>query len=327
MSEIRYNPFLKDWTMIAANRQGRPQMPVDWCPFCPGSGRVPESYDVWKYDNDFPVLERSPLPEEREEGVFRSKGAYGKCEVILYHPSHTVTLKELSKEHIRKLVDLWASRFGELSKDKKIKYIYIFENRGEEVGVTMPHPHGQLYAFGWVPKVIETELASSEEHFKNTGRCLVCDCLEQERKSGERVVYENDAFCVFVPYFTAWPYGTHIVSKRHTGNLSEFGEAQKDGLADALKNISGAYDTLFERQFPYMMAMHQTPVNMKKDASEYYHFHIEFYPPLRSRDKQYFRASSETGAGAYCNVTLPENTAAELREALKRFTGGTDGTQ
>jgi UDPglucose--hexose-1-phosphate uridylyltransferase len=326
MSELRYNPFLKDWTMIAAHRQERPQMPADWCPFCPGSGRVPESYDVWKYDNDFPVLGTGCGPEERNEGIFRSKGAYGKCEVILYHPSHTATLKELSKEHIRKLVDLWTSRFEELSKDKRIKYVYIFENRGEEVGVTMPHPHGQLYAFGWLPKVIETELSSSEEHFSKMGRCLICDVMEQERKADKRVVYENGSFSVFVPYFTAWPYGTYVVSKRHTGNLLEFDETQKDGLADVLKNISGAYDALFDKQFPYMMALHQTPVNWDKDASGYYHFHIEFYPPLRSRDQQYFRASCETGAGAYCNVTLPENTAAELRRALKRFTGGTDGT-
>jgi UDPglucose--hexose-1-phosphate uridylyltransferase len=280
-----------------------------------------------EYDNDFPVLKRDSLPEEQSAGLFRSKGAYGKCEVILYHPSHTITLKELSKEHIRKLVDLWTSRFGELSKDKKIKYIYIFENRGEEVGVTMPHPHGQLYAFGWVPKIIETELASSEEYYNDMGKCMVCDLMEQERKQGCRVVYENDAFSVFVPYFTVWPYGTYVVPKRHTGSLLEFDEKQKDGLADVLKKISGAYDTLFERQFPYMMALHQTPVNCGRCASKYYHFHIEFYPPLRSRGKQYFRASCETGAGSYCNVTLPENTAAELREALKRFTGGNDGTQ
>lgn len=326
MSELRYNPFLKDWTMISAQRQGRPQMPEDWCPFCPGSGRVPESYDVLEYDNDFPVLERDSLPEERGEGIFRSKGAYGKCEVILYHSSHTITLKELSKEHIRKLADLWTSRFSELSKDEKIKYIFIFENRGAEVGVSMPHPHCQLYAFGRVPKIIEMELAASREHYKETGRCLGCDYSEQERKAEKRVVFENDSFIVFVPYFTAWPYGTYIVSKRHTGNLTEFGEAQKDDLADALKKISGAYDALFDRQFPYMMALHQTPVNSGGGASEYYHFHIEFYPPLRSRDNQYFRAASETGAGAYCNVTLPENTAAELREALSRFTGGIDGT-
>lgn len=319
MSELRYNPFLKDWTMIAAHRQGRPQMPDDWCPFCPGSGRVPDSYDVLEYDNDFPVLELTEAVGEKNDGVFRSKGAYGKCEVILYHPSHTITLKELSQEHIRKLVDLWTQRFGELSKDEKIKYIYIFENRGEEVGVTMPHPHGQLYAFGWIPKVIETELASSKEYFEETGRCLMCSLVEQERNAKERIVFENGSFCAFVPYFTPWPYGTYIVPKRHMGSLPEFDEAQKNDLADALKKISGAYDTLFQRPFPYMMALHQTPVNSGDGAAEYYHFHLEFYPPLRSKDKQYFRASSETGAGAYCNVTVPEDSAAQLRNALLSF--------
>jgi UDPglucose--hexose-1-phosphate uridylyltransferase len=319
MSELRYNPFLKDWTMIAAHRQERPQMPDDWCPFCPGSGRVPDDYDVLKYDNDFPVLRQSPQVE-RKDGIFRTRSAYGKCEVLLYHPGHTMTLKELSVEHIRKLVDLWCSRFEELSKDPKIKYIYIFENRGEEVGVTMPHPHGQLYAFGWIPKIIETELEASEDYYILEGRCLMCDTLAQEREKRERVVYENGSFCVFVPYFTRWPYGTYLVPKRHAGSIAELDGQEKNDLADALKNISGAYDTLFERQFPYMMAMHQTPVNGIK-ASNYYHFHIEFYPPMRSKEKQYFRAASETGAGAYCNVTLPETTAAELREALKRFSG------
>lgn len=321
MSELRYNPFLKDWTMIAAHRQGRPQMPADWCPFCPGSGRVPEAYDVHKYDNDFPVLDESPL-FEREDGIFKTKSAYGKCEVILYHSDHNITLKELSSEHIRKLVDLWCSRFEELSKDANVKYIYIFENRGEEVGVTMPHPHGQLYAFGWIPKVIETELAASQEYYADKRKCLMCDTLRQESERRERVIFENASFCVFVPYFTPWPYGTYVVPKRHTGNLLEFDGQQRNDLADALKMLSGAYDTLFDRPFPYMMAVHQTPVNTGGGASTYYHFHIEFYPPLRSRDKQYFRASSETGAGAYCNVTLPEQTAAELREALKRFQQG-----
>lgn len=319
MSELRYNPFMKDWTMIAAHRQGRPQMPADWCPFCPGSGRVPDSYDVYKYDNDFPVMELTEVSDEKADGVLRSKGAYGKCEVILYHPGHTITLKELPREHIRKLVDLWTQRFGELSADKNIKYIYIFENRGEEVGVTMPHPHGQLYAFGWIPKVIETELASSKEYFEDTGECLMCSLTEQERSGDQRVVFENGSFCAFVPYFSAWPYGTYIVPKRHTGSLKEFDETQKNDLADALRKISGAYDTLFKRPFPYMMALHQTPVNSDDKAAEYYHFHIEFYPPLRSKEKQYFRASGETGAGAYCNVTVPENTAAELRDALLRF--------
>lgn len=139
--------------MIASHRQNRPQMPKDWCPFCPGSGKVPEHYDVYKYDNDFPALsENPPEPDDVANDFFQVKPAYGKCEVILYSPGHTVTLPELSVEHIGKLVELWAERFTAISSDENIKYVFIFENRGELVGVTMPHPHGQIYGYSYVPK-------------------------------------------------------------------------------------------------------------------------------------------------------------------------------
>jgi UDPglucose--hexose-1-phosphate uridylyltransferase len=318
LSELRYNPFLKDWILISANRQMRPNMPNGWCPFCPGSGKVPDSYDVYKYDNDFPVLIQETPQDFREEGFFKRKGTYGKCEVILYHKNHTITLPELPLAHIRKLIDLWRQRFEELSKDQRIQYVFIFENRGKEAGVTMPHPHGQLYAFGWIPKMIQTELDTSKEYYNTAGRCLMCELIENEKKEKTRVVYENKSFIVFVPFFTIWPYGVYIAPKVHLGNLTEFSDRQSDDLADALKKLTGAYDALFSMQLPYMMAMHQTPVNTE-DASAYYHFHIEFYPPLRAPDKEYFRASCETGAGAYCNVTLPEETSEEIRRALERF--------
>ena len=151
MAELRWNPFIKDWIMIASHRQNRPQMPRDWCPFCPGSGNVP-NYDVLKYDNDFPALSQNPpLPDPVGNDFFKTGDSYGKCEVILYSPEHTITLPELPQEHVEKLVDLWTERFQELSKDKKIKYIFIFENRGEVVGVTMPHPHGN-YDNPFIPK-------------------------------------------------------------------------------------------------------------------------------------------------------------------------------
>jgi UDPglucose--hexose-1-phosphate uridylyltransferase len=318
MSELRYNPFLKDWVMVAANRQNRPDMPSDYCPFCPGSGKVPEYYDVYAYDNDFPVIVQQWSAKADEGEFFKKRGTYGKCEVLLYHSSHHAVLPELPAEHIRKLVDLWCCRNEELSKDTNIQYIYIFENRGKEAGVTMPHPHGQLYAFGWIPKVIQTELDSSREYFNENGRCLMCDLIANEKKEQSRMVYENESMAVFVPFFTVWPYGTYIAAKSHAGNLMDLDEQQKNDLADALRCITGAYDTLFDSTFPYMMGIHQTPCNTV-DASGYYHFHIEFYPPLRARDKQYLRASCETGAGAYCNVTLPEETSSELRQALARF--------
>ena len=151
MAELRWHPLTKDWVMIASNRQGRPQMPKDWCPFCPSGGKVPD-YDVLEYDNDFPALSQNPpVPDDVANDFFKTAPSYGKCEVILYSPEHTKTLKELPQEHVEKLVHLWQERFRVLSSDEKIKFIFIFENRGDVVGVTMPHPHGQIYGYSFIP--------------------------------------------------------------------------------------------------------------------------------------------------------------------------------
>jgi len=294
-------------------------MPKDWCPFCPGSGKVPDHYDVLKYDNDFPALSQNPpVPDDVPTKFYRMKEAYGKCEVILYSPEHTVTLPELPVEHIKKLVDLWTERFIELKKDEKIKYIFIFENRGELVGVTMPHPHGQIYGYSYIPKKLELELESCREYYNEKGKCLICDMVEDERESGDRIIFENEHFVVFLPFFTEYPYGIYIASKRHIQNLEQFTEAEKLSLAETLKNATGTLDSLFGFKFPYMMCMHQDPVN-SGDFSRYYHFHIEFFPPLRAADRQKFNASSETGAWAHANPTKPEEKAEELREAYRRF--------
>jgi len=321
MAELRWHPLIKDWVMVVSHRQDRPQMPKDWCPFCPGSGRVPDDYDVYKYDNDFPVLSQDPpLPDDVATGIYKTREAYGKCEVILYSPNHTVTLPELPVDHVKKLVDLWTERFIELRKDEKIKYIFIFENRGELVGVTMPHPHGQIYGYSYIPKKLELELAACREHFEANKSCLVCDMLKAEIDFGERIIFENEDFIVFLPFFTEYPYGMYIASKQHKQNLAQFSESEKTNLARAVRETAGTLDSLFGFQFPYMMCMHQDPVN-SGDFSEYYHFHIEFFPPLRAADKQKFNASSETGAWAHANPTKPEEKAEELRQAYKRFTG------
>lgn len=319
MAELRYNPLTKDWVMIASHRQNRPQMPKDWCPFCPGSGKVPDHYVVYKYDNDFPALSQNPpKPDEVSTELYQTAESYGKCEVILYSPEHTTTLAQLDEGHIRKLVDLWTERFETIKEDKKIKYVFIFENRGDVVGVTMPHPHGQIYGYPFVPKKLELELAASKEHKENTGKCLICNMIEEEQKFGQRVIMENDDFITFLPFYSEYPYGVYIASKRHLGTLSDMSDAEKNNLANILKSTVGTLDSLFDYPFPYMMCMHQLPVN-GEDASEYYHYHIEFFPPMRSKDKQKFNASSETGAWAHCNPTAPEEKAQELREAYARY--------
>lgn len=319
MSELRYNPLLADWTMVADNRQFRPTLPQDFCPFCPGSGRVPEHYEVLKYDNDFPALMPEP-PKPNVEGttLYRTEKAYGKCEVILYSPDHQATLPELPIDHIIKLVDLWTERYCELNKDPCHQYVMIFENRGEEVGVTMPHPHGQIYAYSQMPLKIKMELHNCQHHYEETGHCLLCDMNQEEEDFGKRVIYENEHFLAYLPFFTDYPFGLFIVSKAHKTGLDEFTAAEKRSLAISLKAMIGAMDALFEQPFPYMMVLHQRPAH-GEEARAYYHFHIEFYPPLREKNKIKYYASSEMGAWAACNTQAVEATAGQLRQAYQKY--------
>lgn len=320
MAELRWNPLTNDWVMIASHRQNRPQMPKDWCPFCPGSGRVPDSFEVYEYDNDFPALSQTPPPIDNVDNgrLFRTAESYGKCEVILYSPNHTATLPELSDAHVGKLVDLWCERFEAMHADEKIKYIFIFENRGEPVGVTMPHPHGQIYGYPFLPKKLSLEADNAKAHLTNTGKCLYCDMLEQEIEDGRRIIFKNEHFTVFLPFFCEYPYGVYIMSNTHKQYITDFTDEERASLALTVKHTVGMLDNLFGYAFPYMMCMHNAPVNMG-DFSDDFHFHIEFFPPMRAADKQKFNASSETGAWAHCNPTAPEEKAEELREAYARY--------
>ncbi len=317
MAELRRHPLTGDWIMIASHRQNRPQMPKDYCPFCPGSGKVPDHYEVYCYDNDFPALSQNPPePDDVATDFFQTAPAYGKCEVILYSPEHTVTLPELPTEHIVKLVNLWAERYTALSADPKVQYVFIFENRGDVVGVTMPHPHGQIYAYPFLPKKLELEVANDKAYREKTGHCLFCDWLEEEQRVGSRVIFRNEHFTVFLPFFSEYPYGVYIMSNRHCTNIADFTEEERASLAETLRRTAGTLDSLFDMKFPYMMCMYNAPVN---EASADFHFHIAFYPPMRSATKIKYNASSETGAWAHCNPTCPEETSKELRAAYERF--------
>lgn len=320
MAELRYHPFKRDWTMVASHRQSRPQMPVGWCPFCPGSGNVPDEYDVYEYDNDFPALSQSPpAPDDVGDDFFQVAPAYGKCEVILYSSNHTATLPDLTLPHVEKLVALWQERYKVIAADPEIAYIYIFENRGKEVGVTMPHPHGQIYGYPFIPPRMKKELDSCRDYKEDTGRNLFSDWIAHERKSGQRIVFENEHFLVVLPYFAETVYGIWIVAKdekvQRVTDLDQEGQAS---LAQALRDSVGMLDSLFDQPMPYMMAQHQSPPQAG-DLSDQYRYAIEFIPVLRAADKQQFFASSESGAGAFCNPTAPEEKAQELREAWDRF--------
>lgn len=322
MSELRWNPLLRTYTMVASNRQARPQMPKDWCPFCPGSGKVPDYYDVFPYANDFPALSvNPPLPDLESQAMYEVEPSYGACEVILFSPDHHASLSKLSIDHLIKLIDLWAARFAVYAADPKVKYIFEFENRGPEVGVTMPHPHGQLYAYPFVPQKLRVELDSCRDYYRQHGRDLLGDMNEQELAFGQRVLMENESFLCYLPFFTDYPYGAFIVSRQQVGNFTELNESQKKDLAQMLRELTGAFDALFDRPFPYMMCIHQTPVNSEeyRDSAQYYRFHIEFYPPLRDASRIKYYAGSEMGAWAAANTRAVEETAEELRQALSKF--------
>ncbi len=183
-------------------------------------GKVPD-YEVLKYDNDFPALTQNPPePDPVATDFFKTRPSYGKCEVILYSPGHTATLQELSDGHLEKLVNLWCERFEALSADEKVKYVFPFENRGDVVGVTMPHPHGQIYAYSYVPKKLELETAAAREYYEEQGSCLFCVQLKNEIQEQKRLVFQNEYFTVFLPFYTEYPYGVQIIANRHVPVLT-----------------------------------------------------------------------------------------------------------
>jgi UDPglucose--hexose-1-phosphate uridylyltransferase len=311
MTELRWNPTVREWVSTASHRQNRPQMPADWCPFDPGSGRVPDNYDVYIYPNDFPAFSIPP-PEPAIEGddFYRVDRSRGKCDVVLYHPDHNKSLPQLSLDHITRVVRLWRKRFTELKRTPGIRYVLIFENKGAVIGVTMPHPHGQIYSFPFIPPRLKLEVAAARAHSRKTRQCLYCDILKKERQDGRRVLAENKSFTAFVPFYARWPYEVHIFSRRHLGALDEFRPSEERALAELLKWVTLKYDHLFQFSFPYMMLLHQSPT---RGEYPYYHFHIEFYPPHRSKNKLKYLASVESGAGTFLNDSLAEEKAAELR--------------
>ncbi len=322
MPELRWNPLLNTWTMVAANRQKRPDMPKDWCPFCPSpdNDKVPSDYDVLLYPNDFPVLSRNPAAVgERETPLYSSTEAYGQCDVVLYSPKHTARLFELSIPHIEKLVKLWKSRHTELAQDNQIKYIFPFENRGKEVGVTMPHPHGQIYSYSFIPLKIETELRNCENYFQNENKNLFQVMNETEISDGRRMVVENDSFVAYIPHFTDYPFGVFVVAKDNLQTFEDFNDKHINDLAVMLKQLNGGFDAIYDKLFPYMMCIHQAPVNTFEwsDCEDYYRFHIEFYPPLRGENSIKHMASSESGGWAAANTVLVEDAAKILRAKIQ----------
>lgn len=314
MSELRWNPITREWIIMATRRQERPVLPEGSCPFDPGaSEEAPEDYEVISIPNKFPSLRRDPPLIEAGDEFFRAAPAEGVCEVVLYSGDHDTVLEEEPLSHIKRVIDLWQDRYLELGREPFVKYVFIFENRGKVIGVTLEHPHGQIYAYPYIPPLIERRLEGSRRYFQEKGKCLFCDIIEREMAAEpSRIVIEDDHFICLVPFWAKWSYETNIYPKRHFTGLDEIEEEEKWALARTLKTVLLKYDNLFGFRLPFIMVIHQRPTD---GAEGYKHCHlsVEFYPPHRSRDNLKYLGGSETGAGAHINVTSPEAAADELR--------------
>lgn len=323
MSEFRYNPLLDDWTIVNGNRQKRPDMPKDYCAFCPGSGKVPDQYTVLKYDNDWPSMSQNPAEADPvANSFFKTAPSYGKCEVVLYSSDHNGSLKDLGPDELNELVNLWKNRYEELTSDPKIKYVLCFENRGKEVGTTQPHPHGQIYAYGFMPLRVRIELDNSLKYYKNNGIGLLQRLRDEELKFKKRIIFENKHFVCFIPFFTDWPYMVYLLAKNdNISSFKDFDDKLIRSFGLTLKQIQGMYDSLFDRNFPYMMGIYQSPSNVDQysDSKKYYPFNVKFFPPLRGETSIKWNASSETCAWAKTNPKVPEECAIELREAYQKY--------
>jgi UDPglucose--hexose-1-phosphate uridylyltransferase len=320
VSELRWNPLLGEWVVTATHRQDRTFLPPpDFCPLCPTRDggfetEIPApDYEIVVFENLFPSLRAEP-PEPAVEGseLYPVRPAQGVCEVVVYTSEHDSTLARQDLSRIEDLVEVWADRFRSLGELPFVDYVYIFENKGLAIGVTLHHPHGQIYAYPFVPPVIQRELGRCLDHRGRTGRCLLCDVVDRERSEAVRVVLENDSFLAYVPFFARWPYEVHLSARRHCQAITDLDAGERADLADALKRLLGGFDALFSAPFPYVMAFHQRPT----DGGDYghYHFHLEFYPPLRTAEKLKYLAGSELGAGVFVSDTLAEERAAVLRE-------------
>jgi UDPglucose--hexose-1-phosphate uridylyltransferase len=215
---------------------------------------------------------------------------------------------------VKLLVDVWADRYFELGSRPEVTYVYIFENKGEEVGVTLHHPHGQIYAMPFVPPIAAAELHAARERLNAGGGCLHCEQVERESQ-GPRSVFSDESMAAFVPDAARWPYEVHLYPRRHVATIADLDGAGRTQLAGALLRLTSAYDLHFGFSTPYVMAVHQAPTDGR--AWPEAHLHFEFYPPHRRPDRLKYLAGVELGAGTFVNDTRPEDTAAQLRRAAE----------
>jgi UDPglucose--hexose-1-phosphate uridylyltransferase len=323
-SELRFDDQTGQWVVIAALRQDRTYMPpADQCPLCPGpSGETSEipaaDYDVVVFENRFPSLSGAggqpfALPDPHADAFTRAPG-HGRCEVICFSSDHHASFAQLPSAQARLVVEAWRHRTADMMGRSGIAQVFCFENRGEEIGVTLTHPHGQIYGYPYVTPRSTLALRQAGEYRTRHGRNLFDALLAREVADGSRIIARTEHFTAFVPFAARWPVEVHVYPNRFAHNLLDLGSAELDGLAEIYLDVLGRFDRLYPTPLPYISAVHQY---RDDDEQREGCFHIELMSVRRSATKLKFLAGSESAMDAYISDVTPEDVAARLRETAR----------
>ncbi|NSC22176.1 galactose-1-phosphate uridylyltransferase [Streptomyces albus subsp. chlorinus] len=329
-SEIRHDPLLDDWVGVTAHRNTRTyHPPADECPLCPSrEGRmseIPESdYDVAVFENRFPSFSGAPGKEEHEDprALFRHAPGAGRCEVVSFTSDHHASFADLDEERARLVLDVWTDRTDALARTPGVRQVYCFENRGEEIGVTLPHPHGQIYAYPFTtPRTARMLRSVAEYGAGHGGANLFDDLVAAERAAGERVVLDGQYWIAFVPYAAHWPYEVHLYPKARVPDLLALGEGARAEFPGMYLELLRRFDRIFGEgapRTPYIAAWHQAPFTPGGGpdgaAREEFALHLELFTIRRAPGKLKFLAGSESGMNVFINDVPPEAAAGRLRE-------------
>ena len=318
-SEIRHDAVLDEWVAIASHRQGRTHLPpADECPLCPsGNGRQTEipaaDYDVVVFENRFPSFAEDADPgfEENDE----RRAGRGRCEVVCFTSNHDAAMSQLPPERVRLVLDAWIDRSEALAKLPSVAQVFCFENRGEEIGVTLGHPHGQIYGYPFVTPRSRTMIEAARRHRERTGRDVYADRVAAELSDGSRVVTSSEHWVAFVPFAARWPVEVHLYPRRGVPDLPGLDAAARDDFPAVYLDVLRAMDCLYDAPLPYISAWHQAPAHVDRDLLS---LHLEVFSIKRAPNKLKFLAGSESGMGAFINDIAPELAAAMLRDAMQR---------
>lgn len=313
-SQLRYDDLLDQWVIIAAHRQDRTFQPAENdCPLCPSrpghATEVPApDYDVVVFDNRFPALRPlgNDVPPSPEPGT---RPGVGVCEVVAFTPDHEGSFAHLDPAQVELVVQAWIDRTQELSGVPGVEQVFCFENRGAEIGVTLSHPHGQIYAYPFVTPRTARILQSTQAYQRRTGRNLADDVLASEQSAGTRIVATTDEWTAFVPRAARWPYEVHLYPNRRVPDLAALSCQARTEFGRIYSDVLRRFDRLFEDSAPYISALHQAPV---RHGRELLTLHVELFTSRRAPGKLKYLAGSEAGMDAFANDVRPEVAAAQL---------------